>query len=347
MPGRRPRFGLKVTQMNGTYAEIRDAWLEADRLGFDTGWAHDHLLNLHDPARPEDEGWTILTALLVEARRIRGGLMVTANTFRHPAVLAKIATTVDVVSAGRLEVGLGAGWFEEEHRQYGLRLPPLGERMQRLDETCRVLKALWTEPRATFEGVHYQIREAFHEPKPVQRPHPPLVIGTSGERVGLRIVARHAQEWNMAMGTAAEFRRLSALLDGYCREAERDPSAVERSIQFLPEAMQGSAADLGGAGPRVRRRRGDPPHLELPPALQCGRRPLALERGRDPAPGLSGNSVLRGRSCSSGSGRSARMRRPVERAAAAWAGATGRRTAGTRRSPRWRRDSPPLKPGSP
>ena len=113
-----------------------------------------------------------------------------------------------------------------------------------LDEACSVLKALWTSPRATFEGVHYQVREAFHEPKPVQRPHPPLVIGTSGEKVGLRIVARHAQEWNMAKGTPAEFRRLSGILDGYCREAGRDPAAVERSIQFLPRRDAGGAADL-------------------------------------------------------------------------------------------------------
>jgi F420-dependent oxidoreductase-like protein len=235
---------LKVAQMGGTYGEIRDAWLEADRLGFDTAWAHDHLLNQNDHARHEDEGWTLLTALLTEARRIRGGLMVTANTFRHPAVLAKIATTVDVVSGGRVEVGLGAGWHEDEHRQYGLPLPPLGDRMRMLDEACRILRALWTEPRATVEGRYYQVREAFLEPKPVQRPHPPLVLGTSGEKVGLRIVARHAQEWNMAKGTPAEFRRLSGLLDGYCREAGRDPAAVERSIQFLPEEMQGGAADL-------------------------------------------------------------------------------------------------------
>ena len=244
MPAKRLRFGLKATQMNGTYAEVREAWLEADRLGFDTAWAHDHLLNFHDHARPQDEGWTILTALLTESRRIRGGLMVSANTFRHPAVLAKIATTVDVVSNGRVEVGLGAGWQEDEHRQYGLTLPPLGERMRRLDEACRILRALWTEPRATVEGTYYQVREAFHEPKPVQRPHPPLVLGTSGEKVGLRIVARHAQEWNMARGTPAEFRRLSGLLDGYCREVGRDPASVERSIQFLPEAMVGDAAAL-------------------------------------------------------------------------------------------------------
>jgi F420-dependent oxidoreductase-like protein len=242
VPTRPLRFGLKVTQANGTYSEIREAWLEADRLGFDTAWAHDHLLNLLDYSQPEDEGWTILTALLVEARRIRGGLMVTANTFRHPAVLAKIATTVDVVSKGRVEVGLGAGWHEDEHKQYGLPLPPLGERMRRLEEACQIMKALWTEPRATVEGEYYQVREAFLEPKPVQRPHPPLVLGTSGEKVGLRIVARHGQEWNMAKGTPAEFQRLSTLLDGYCRDAGRDPASVERSIQFLPEAMQGDDA---------------------------------------------------------------------------------------------------------
>ena len=230
--------------MGGGYAEMRDAWLEADRLGFHTGWGHDHLLNQNDIARPEDEGWTVLTALLVQSRRIRGGLMVTANTFRHPAVLAKIATTVDVVSGGRLEVGLGAGWFEEEHRQYGLPLPPIGERLRRLEESCRILEALWTEPRTTVEGVYYQVREAIHEPKPVQRPHPPLVIGTSGERVGLRIAARHAQTWNMARATPAEFQKKSALLDQYCREIGRDPAEIERSIQFLPDAMQGDVAAL-------------------------------------------------------------------------------------------------------
>ena len=135
MPTSRPlRFGIKVAQMGGSYAEMLEAWLEADRLGFDTGWLHDHLLNQNDVTLPEDEGWTVLTALLVQSRRIRGGLMVTANTFRHPGMLAKMATTVDVISGGRLELGLGAGWFEEEHRQYGIPLPPLGERMKRLDD---------------------------------------------------------------------------------------------------------------------------------------------------------------------------------------------------------------------
>jgi F420-dependent oxidoreductase-like protein len=245
VPARSLRFGIKVAQMGGSYAQIRDAWLEADRLGFDTGWLHDHLLNQNDVTLPEDEGWTLLTALLVESRRIRGGLMVTANTFRHPGVLAKIATTVDIVSGGRVEVGLGAGWFEQEHQQYGLPLPPIGERMRRLEEACRVLEALWTEPRATLDGTYYQLRDAIHEPKPVQKPHPPLVIGTRGERVGLRIVARHAQAWNMANGTAEEFRTKSAVLDRYCKEIDRDPTEVERSIQFLPDAMRGDMVACG------------------------------------------------------------------------------------------------------
>jgi F420-dependent oxidoreductase-like protein len=239
VPARSLRFGLKVAQMGGSYAEMREAWLEGDRLGFDTGWGHDHLLNQNDVTLPEDEGWTVLTALLVESRRIRGGLMVTANTFRHPALLAKIATTVDRVSNGRVEVGLGAGWFEEEHRQYGLALPPLKERMQRLEEACQVLKALWTQPRATVEGAYYHVREAIHEPKPVQKPHPTLVIGTKGEKVGLAIAARHADTWNMANGTAEEYAAKSARLDEHCRAIGRDPSAIERSIQFLPDAMQG------------------------------------------------------------------------------------------------------------
>jgi len=232
MPQAGIRFGIKVAQMGGQYAAMRAAWLEADRLGFDTAWAHDHLLNQDDVTRPEEEGWTLLTALLVQTTRIRGGLMVTANTFRHPALLAKIATTVDVVSGGRVEVGLGAGWFEAEHEQYGLPLPPLGERMRRLEEACRILRALWTEPRATVAGAYYQVREAVHEPKPVQRPHPPIVVGTSGERIGLRIVAQHAQEWNMSKGTPEEFRRRSALIDGYCRGIGRDPGEIARSIQF-------------------------------------------------------------------------------------------------------------------
>ena len=239
MAERPVRFGIKVAQMGGSYAQMREAWLEADRLGFDTAWGHDHVLNQNDVSRPEDEGWTALAALLALSQRIRGGLMVTANTFRHPSLLAKMATTCDHISGGRVEVGLGAGWFDEEHREYGLELPPVGERMRRREEACQILKGLWTQPRTTFEGRYYQVREAYHEPKPVQRPHPPIVIGASGEKVGLRIVARYADEWNMSKGTPDDFRHKSAVVDDYCRQIGRDPASIERSIQFSPEAMQG------------------------------------------------------------------------------------------------------------
>jgi F420-dependent oxidoreductase-like protein len=230
---RRVRVGIKTAQMGGTYAGMREAWLEADRLGFDTAWGHDHLLNQDDTSAREDEGWTTLAALLALTSRIRGGLMVTSNTFRHPAVLAKMATTIDVISNGRLEVGIGAGWLVDEHEQYGLPLPPPGERIRRLDEACQILKALWTEPRATVEGQYYQVREAYHEPKPIQKPHPPLVIGGSGEKLTLRVVARHADEWNMSNGTPDEFRHRCRILDEHCRAVGRDPAEIERSVQLL------------------------------------------------------------------------------------------------------------------
>jgi F420-dependent oxidoreductase-like protein len=244
---KRVRFGLKVAQMYGSYAQMRDAWLEADRLGFDTAWGHDHMLNQNEIHLPEDEGWTALAALLALSKQIRGGLMVTANTFRHPSLLAKMATTCDHISNGRVQVGLGAGWLEEEHREYGLDFPPVGERMRRLAEACQILKALWTEPRATFEGRYYQVREAYHEPKPIQKPHPPIVIGVSGEQVGLKIVARYADEWNLSGGSPEDFRRKSAIIDGYCREIGRDPAEIERSVQFQPEAMQGDFVTKAGS----------------------------------------------------------------------------------------------------
>jgi F420-dependent oxidoreductase-like protein len=242
------RFGIKMAQMDGTYGEMLEAWQEADRLGFDTAWCHDHLLNQRDAAGPQNEGWTVLTAMLAQSERIRGGIMVAANTYRHPSILAKMATTLDQISNGRLEVGLGAGggWLgEDEHRQYGLRFPPLRERMQRLEEACQVLVALWTEQRATVGGAYYQLDGAYHEPKPVQRPHPPLVIGTLGEQIGLRIAARYAQEWNMPLGTAEEFARKSALLDQHCEEIGRDPREIERSIQFLPDFVDRDPVELG------------------------------------------------------------------------------------------------------
>jgi len=245
MAERGVRFGIKVAQMTGAYEGIRDAWLEADRLGFDTAWAHDHLLNQNDLSAPEEEGWTILAALLALSKQIRGGLMVTANTFRHPGVLAKMVTTIDRISDGRVEVGLGAGWMVDEHEQYGIPLPPPGPRLQMLDEACQVMIALWTEPRATFEGRHYRLREAYHEPKPIQRPHPPLVIGGGGEKVTLRIVAKYANEWNFNGKTPEEFVHKQRVLAEHCAAVGRDPAEIERSVQFRAGPSAAEQIEVG------------------------------------------------------------------------------------------------------
>jgi F420-dependent oxidoreductase-like protein len=238
------RVGIKVAQMTGLYDDAKEAWLEADRLGFDTGWLHDHLLNQNDHSKPEEEGWTILTALLAQSKTIRGGLLVTSNTFRHPSVLAKMCTTIDRISGGRLDVGLGAGWMEAEHEQYGITLPPLRDRVRALDEACQVMIALWTQERATFDGEYYQLKEAYHEPKAIQTPHPPLVIGAKGEKVTLRTTAKYAAEWNFSGGTVDEFAHKSKVLDEHCLAIGRDPATIERSTQFRAGASAGELLDL-------------------------------------------------------------------------------------------------------
>jgi F420-dependent oxidoreductase-like protein len=238
------RFGIKVAQMTGTYDGIQDAWLEADRLGFDTGWLHDHLLNQNDLSAPEEEGWTILAALLALTKQIKGGLLVTSNTFRYPSVLAKMATTIDRISNGRCLVGLGAGWMEAEHEQYGIPLPPLKDRVRMLDEACQVMIGLWTQERTSFEGKYYTIKDAYHEPKAVQKPHPPLVIGAKGERVTLRTTAKYAAEWNYSGGTPEEFSHKSKVLDDHCRDIGRDPSTIERSTQFRAGPSAAELLDL-------------------------------------------------------------------------------------------------------
>lgn len=232
MAEKQVRVGIKVAQMTGLYDDAKEAWLEADRLGFDTGWLHDHLLNQNDYSAPEEEGWTILAALLALTKQIKGGLLVTSNTFRYPGVLAKMATTIDRISNGRCLVGLGAGWMDAEHEQYGITLPPLRDRVRALDEACQILISLWTQERTTFNGEYYTLKEAYHEPKAIQRPHPPLVIGAKGEKVTLRTTAKYAAEWNYSGGTPEEFSHKSKVLDEHCAAIGRDPSTIERSTQF-------------------------------------------------------------------------------------------------------------------
>ncbi len=238
MASRRLRFGIKTSQMHSQYGEVLEAWRQADELGFETAWLHDHLMPPSgDHGGAQLEGWTLLATLLAQTSRVRGGLMVTGNSMRHPAMLAKIAATTDVIGRGRVEMGIGAGWMVEEHEQYDIPLYAPGERLRRLDEACRILKLMWTERRASFDGRHYHLRDTYCEPKPVQPGGPPVVIGGVGEKVTLRLVARHASEWNYNADKPDEFKRKLEVLSRHCQEQGRDPASVELSVNLLNTAM--------------------------------------------------------------------------------------------------------------
>lgn len=224
------RFGIQTGQQNTTWEDLRGVWEIADDIGLDSAWVFDHFMPIFaDPTGPCLEGWTLLAALAQRTRRIRLGVLVTGNTYRHPAVLAKMATTLDILSGGRLNLGLGAGWFEAEHRAYDIRLPKLRERLDMLEEALEVIRQLWTHEVANYQGKYYQLRDAPFYPKPIQQPHPPIMIGAGGERIALGIVARHADLWN-TFGSPEVLRRKIRALDEHCRTAERNPAAIEKSV---------------------------------------------------------------------------------------------------------------------
>jgi F420-dependent oxidoreductase-like protein len=229
-----------------TYQDVLRVWREADQIpALSSAWVFDHFMPLGpDQTGPIFEGWTLLAALAAQTQRLRMGVMVTGNTYRHPAVLAKMAATVDVVSGGRLDFGLGAGWFEAEHTAYGIPFYPPGERIRRLGEACEVISLMWTETAPDFDGQYYQLKQAYCEPKPIQTPHPPFVIGGSGERRTLRVVARYADIWNFGGGDVDEFRHKSRVLDDHCAAIGRDPAGVERSVQLAVDA-----ADIAATRP--------------------------------------------------------------------------------------------------
>ena len=225
------RFGLKLSQ-NATIDELRALWRLADEAGFDSCWVMDHFATLG----PRDDGpifetWTMLAAMAQMTTHTRIGCAVVGNTYRHPAVLAKMAVTVDHLSHGRLEFGLGAGWAENEHEMLGLEFGSRNDRADRLEESVQVIRALWTQPRTTFEGQHYQLREAVAEPKPVQQPYPPIWIGGSGPKRTLRITAQYADVWNAAGGSPEAVAASSAILDQHCADVGRDPAQIRRSVQ--------------------------------------------------------------------------------------------------------------------
>jgi F420-dependent oxidoreductase-like protein len=239
------RFAFKTSPQHTTWDDMLAVWQAADSIDFyESGWTFDHFYPIFsDSTGPCLEGWVTLTALAQATTRLRVGVLVTGNVYRHPAVLAKMAASLDHVSHGRLELGIGAGWNEEECEAYGIELPPLKQRFDMFDEACEVIVGLLTNTTTDFDGTHYQLRGARCEPKPVQRPHPPIVIGGGGERRTLRSVARFAQHWNFPGGPAEEFARKRKILDEHCADLGRDPSEIMTSTH-LRLAPGGDTASL-------------------------------------------------------------------------------------------------------
>ena len=227
------RFALMIEPQQGlTYDEQLSIARRAEACGFETLFRSDHFTSFPGPDdRPTTDAWAVLAGLARETSHIRLGALVSPVTFRRPGQFAKLVTTVDEMSGGRIEVGVGAGWNELEHRRLGLPFPPLSERADRLEEQLEVLHGLWTEPDGwSFEGKHVQIRDAVFRPRPVQRPHPPIIVGGEGSPRSLRIAARYADEFNLSSSTPERAAERFALLDAACRAIGRDPSTIRRSV---------------------------------------------------------------------------------------------------------------------
>jgi alkanesulfonate monooxygenase SsuD/methylene tetrahydromethanopterin reductase-like flavin-dependent oxidoreductase (luciferase family) len=257
----RPRFGIMTAPMQVGYQDILRVWREADAIPeIEHAWLFDHLMPIGgDPRGPTYEGWTLLSALAAQTQRLRLGLLVTSNRFRPPAILAKIAATVDVVSGGRLDFGIGVGsrpsppaaW--REYPAHGLPFDDFAHAVGSLAEACTIIRRLWTEAEPfDFEGDHHHLTGAFCNPKPIQRPHPPILIGGRTAPT-LRVVAEHADLWNIAGGDIDDVAARSALLDRYCAEIGRDPASITRSIHLRvsyeqPDVTQAAIAEALGAG---------------------------------------------------------------------------------------------------
>jgi F420-dependent oxidoreductase-like protein len=243
------RFAFKTAPQNTTWSDMLAVWKVADDIEvFESGWTFDHFYPIFsDSTGPCLEGWVTLTALAQATTRLRLGTLVTGIHYRHPAILANMASTLDIVSNGRLEIGLGAGWNEEESGAYGIELGTPSERSDRFEEACEVIVGLLTQKTTTFDGQYYQLKDARNEPKPVQRPHPPICIGGSGEKRTLRTTARFAQHWNFVGGTPEEFSHKRDVLHQHCEDLGRDSSEILLSSHVLFDGDASATAERAAA----------------------------------------------------------------------------------------------------
>lgn len=245
------RFGIKTRPEHVTWQQMRDLWVAADAIPlFESAWNWDHFYPLTGNLDgPNLEGWTSLAALAQATSRIRVGVQVTGMIYRHPAVLANMAATVDIISGGRLDIGLGAGWNQLECDAYGISLPPLRERFDRFDEGVQIVLSLLSQEHTDFKGHYHTLTNARCEPKPVQRPHPPVVIGGRGPKRTLLAAAKWARQWNAITQSPQQWSELKQVLLEHCVAVGRDPAEIECSVNVMvpPDGDLGRAVDLAAA----------------------------------------------------------------------------------------------------
>lgn len=225
---------LPNTNAHKQFQLAKDVALKAESLGFNSIWAYDHFFPhyIYKPldSKPMFECWTLLSAIAGITKKVRIGQVVTCNSYRSPALLAKMGATLDAISNGRLDFGLGAGWYEEEYKTYGYEYPRDSVRIEQLDEALQLIKAMWTNVQATFSGKHFHIKDAVCNPLPLQKPHPPIMVGGSGEKLLMRVVAKHADRYNHPFGTPDELKRKIEVLKEHCKTIGRDHREIERSV---------------------------------------------------------------------------------------------------------------------
>lgn len=256
------RFGVQTVPQNVAWRELREIWRFLDGAGFDSAWTFDHFYPIFsDPKGPCLEGWIALAGLLESTSRIRGGVLVTGNTYRHPALLANMAATLDHVSGGRLNLGIGAAWFEMEHQAYGIAFPPVGERIARLDEACEIIRSLFTCEETTFIGRYYMLKDARCEPKTLQKPHPPIMIGGGGEKKTLRVVAKHADMWNW-FGSVESLGAKIEILKGHCRDVGRKIAEIELTWGGEFRVVESRSAKKTALEEMAKRRNQSPEEVE-------------------------------------------------------------------------------------
>ncbi len=226
-------FGIYLPQVAVSFEHVLDRALECERLGFDALWLYDHFYSPGQPDKPSLEAWTLATALLARTSRLRVGQLVLCNNFRHPALLAKMAATLDVISGGRLELGLGSGSVEEEHHQAGIAWGSARERGERLGEALEIITRMFTGAVTTWQGQHYRVRDLPSLPPPVQQPGPPVHIGGAGPKFTLPLVARYADVWNVPTYALDRIAELSSALDIECERIGRDPASIRRSVEAV------------------------------------------------------------------------------------------------------------------